>query len=329
MGGRLTIEDAYAYAKFARMVLGTNDIDFRVRPHSAEEQQFLAAQVAGRPMAVSYADLEAAPLVVLAGFEPEEESPIVFLRLRKAVRKHGLRVITIAPFASRGAVKLNAQLVPTAPGQEATALEELADEALLSDLFSKPGAIILVGERLATSPGALSAAARLAARTGARLAWIPRRAGERGALDAGCLPNLLPGGRPVDDDAARREQSTGFWNVTNCRAQPGRDTAASWMPPPTATSARCSSAASSPQICPIRMPPGRRSRRRDSSSAWNCASRRSPRWPTSSSPWRRSRRRPARSPTGRAGFVPSTRRCPSIRGLRPPGPAHPRRRYWA
>ncbi len=46
-------------------------------------------------------------------------------------------------------------------------------------------------------PGGLSAAAALAARTGARLAWVPRRAGDRGALDAGCLPNLLPGGRPV------------------------------------------------------------------------------------------------------------------------------------
>ena len=43
---------------------------------------------------------------------------------------------------------------------------------------------------------------RLAARTGARLAWVPRRAGDRGAVEAGCLPNLLPGGRPVTDTAA-------------------------------------------------------------------------------------------------------------------------------
>jgi hypothetical protein len=47
-GGRLTVEDAYAYAKFARVALGTNDIDFRARPHSAEEADFLAAHVAGR-----------------------------------------------------------------------------------------------------------------------------------------------------------------------------------------------------------------------------------------------------------------------------------------
>src|SRR5205823_1847602 len=45
--------------------------------------------------------------------------------------------------------------------------------------------------------GGFSAVARLAADTGAKLAWVPRRAGDRGAVEAGLLPNLLPGGRPV------------------------------------------------------------------------------------------------------------------------------------
>ena len=94
-GGRLTLEDAYAYAKFTRVALNTNDIDMRARPHSAEEEQFLAARVAGRDIEVSYADLEAAPAVLLAGFEPEDESPIVFLRLRKAARKTALRVFSV------------------------------------------------------------------------------------------------------------------------------------------------------------------------------------------------------------------------------------------
>ena len=58
-------------------------------------------------MTVTYADLENAPAVLLAGFEPEEESPIVFLRLRKAVRKRGLQVLSIAPFATRGLTKMS------------------------------------------------------------------------------------------------------------------------------------------------------------------------------------------------------------------------------
>ncbi len=82
--------------------------------------------------------------------------------------------------------------------------------------------MILVGERLATSPGALSAAAEVAAKSGAKLAWVPRRAGDRGAVEAGCLPNLLPGGRPVADAAARVDTAT-TWGVDSLPETPGRD----------------------------------------------------------------------------------------------------------
>src|SRR4051812_34953356 len=54
-GGRLTLEDAYAYSKFARGVLATNTIDFRARPHSGEEADFLAAVVAGSGRGGPYA----------------------------------------------------------------------------------------------------------------------------------------------------------------------------------------------------------------------------------------------------------------------------------
>ena len=202
-GGRLTVEDAYAYSKFARVVLGTNDIDSRVRPGSDEELDFLASNVAGRYLETTYADLERAPAVLLAGFEPEEESPIVFLRLRKAARKHGTKVFTLAPFRSPGATKTGATLLQTAPGAETAVLTALVsgDDGAAAAL-RLPGAVLLVGERLAAVPGALSAAARLAAASGAKLAWIPRRAGERGAVDAGALPTLLPGGRLVADPGA-------------------------------------------------------------------------------------------------------------------------------
>jgi NADH-quinone oxidoreductase subunit G len=218
-GGRLTVEDAYAYSKFARLVLGSNDIDFRARPHSAEEADFLASSVAGRYLETTYADLEAAPAVLLAGFEAEEESPIVFLRLRKAVDKHGLKVFSIAPFATSGLTKLRGQVIATAPGGEAAALTSLAGDAAAA--LAAPGAVILVGERLATSPGGLSAAAALATKTGAKLAWIPRRAGDRGAVEAGCLPTLLPFGRPVADSAARDAVAAAWGGAVPANA--GRD----------------------------------------------------------------------------------------------------------
>ncbi len=215
-GGRLTVEDAYAWSKLARVVLGTNDVDARVRPGSEEELAFLASAVAGRYVETTYADLEAAPTVLLAGFEPEEESPIVFLRLRKAVRKHGQQVVTVASHLSRGSEKLSARLVRTVPGRETEALVGLRDDAALR----KAGAVVLVGERLASVPGALTAAVALADATGAKLAWVPRRAGERGAVDVGALPTLLPGGRRIADDAARAAVAAVWGEVP---AEPGRD----------------------------------------------------------------------------------------------------------
>ncbi|MFC7489911.1 MULTISPECIES: NADH-quinone oxidoreductase subunit G [unclassified Knoellia] len=241
VGGRVSAEDAYAYGKFARTVLGTNDVDFRARPHSAEEADFLASHVVRTSPAsgaVTYADLENAKTVVLAGFEPEDESPIVFLRLRKAARKNKTAVYAVSPVATRGLTKVSGHLIPTAPGTEPEVLDALGKGAASGAAGEGPdtvraaaealrgeGAVILVGERLATVPGALSAAARLAETTGARLAWIPRRAGERGALEAGALPTLLPGGRAVSDAAARAEVASA-WGVVGLPDAPGRDSAA-------------------------------------------------------------------------------------------------------
>ncbi|WP_319946977.1 NADH-quinone oxidoreductase subunit G [Tessaracoccus caeni] len=213
-GGRLTVENAYAYSRFARAVLGTNSIDFRSRPASGEEAQFIAARVAGKELAesVTYSDLEQAKQVVLVCFEPEDEAGIVFLRLRKAVRKAGLKVITLAPFSSRGSDKLKATLVPTVPGEEAHTLRAL--KGLGAD------SVIMVGERAGTIPGVLTAAGEVSDATGARLAWMPRRAGDMGAIAAGCLPNLLPGGRPAEAADARVDVAS-HWGLSALPAGKG------------------------------------------------------------------------------------------------------------
>lgn len=234
-GGRLTVEDAYAYAKFARVALDTNDIDFRARPHSSEETDFLTDHVTGRGRdldgrGLTNAALEAAPAVLLVGFEAEEEAPGVFLRLRKAHRKHGQRTFGLAPYATRGLTKAGGTLLPAAPGTETEWLDALAGGVGLDDLGQRAadalraeGAAIIVGERLATVPGALTAAVRLASATGASLTWIPRRAGERGAIEAGALPGLLPGGRPATSPSAREEVAE-LWRLRELPPRHGRDT---------------------------------------------------------------------------------------------------------
>ncbi|MEV8530409.1 NADH-quinone oxidoreductase subunit G [Streptomyces sp. NPDC051211] len=234
-GGRLTVEDAYGYAKFARVVLDTNDIDFRARTHSAEEADFLASTVAGRGTGLSgdgvtYGSLEAAPAVLLAGIESEEEAPGVFLRLRKAHRKHRQRTFALAPFATRGLEKAGGTLLAAAPGTEPEWLAALASRTGLeqggheaAEALRAPGAVIVVGERLAAVPGALTAAVRAAAATGAQLVWIPRRAGERAAIEAGALPSLLPGARPATDPRAREEVAA-VWGLDELPHRYGRDT---------------------------------------------------------------------------------------------------------
>jgi NADH-quinone oxidoreductase subunit G len=227
VGGRATLEDAYAYSKFARTALATNDVDFRARPHSAEEESFLAAHVAGYGLGVTYDDLEGAATVLLVGLEPEEESPILFLRLRKAVRRGSLTVHAVSPMLTRGLEKLSARLLPTAPGTEAEVLDALrtGDSRVkeVADALAGDDVVILAGEGLASVPGALSAVVRLAEATGSGLEWVPRRAGERGAVEAGALPSLLPGGRPVADVSARVDVATA-WGVDRLPEGAGRDT---------------------------------------------------------------------------------------------------------
>ncbi|MSZ68749.1 MAG: NADH-quinone oxidoreductase subunit G, partial [Actinobacteria bacterium] len=210
VGGRATTEDAYGYSKFARVALGTNDIDFRSRVTSDEERDFLASKVINS--APTYRDIDRADSILLVGFEPEEESPIVFLRIYKQFKKRALKVTTIGTKLSIAAEKLGANFVCVAPGTEA--------EAVASQVLTEKS-IILVGERASESAGTLSAVVALAEKTGAKLAWIPRRAGERGALSAGAIGNLLPGGRPVTDASARVDVATA-WGVGSLPTTVGR-----------------------------------------------------------------------------------------------------------
>jgi NADH-quinone oxidoreductase subunit G len=138
------------------------------------------------------------------------------------VTARSLPVHALSPFTSRGLEKLSANVILTVPGREA---EMLATDEAISAALATERPLLIVGERLATAPRALSAAAALATRTAAKLAWIPRRAGDRGALEAGCLPNLLPGGRPVTEAAARAEIAA-EWNLGAgvLPSAPGRDT---------------------------------------------------------------------------------------------------------
>jgi NADH-quinone oxidoreductase subunit G len=203
-GGRLADEDAYAVAKYVRTVLRSDDLDFRTRFADPAETDELVGLV-GRDGA-TYADVEAAPVTLVVDLDPEEEVPILHLRLRKAWRANKARLVSVGP--SLGSLwDLAWRRIGARPGGSAAAIDALADElrgggddlsdvaVALRDAAVPP--VVLVGERAAA--GTLTAAAALAEVCGAKLAWVPRRAGDRGALEAGLAAGVLPGGRRLDD----------------------------------------------------------------------------------------------------------------------------------
>jgi NADH-quinone oxidoreductase subunit G len=177
---------------------------------------------------VTYADIERASTIVVIALDTREELPILHLRIRKAIRDHRARVFVIHP--RRTALGAVAEYVPCPPGGEADVLEQLAtahgeDMALgrAADALdqARADAVVLAGARLAESVGAVSMAVSVAQSVGARFAFLPRRAGDRGALRAGVHPALLPGGRSVSDPAERAEVESAWGG--SIPPEPGRD----------------------------------------------------------------------------------------------------------
>ncbi len=212
-GGRLADEDAYLASRYARTVLATDLVEHRTRLAPADEAPARAALLAagvGSGMNATYADVEAAPVVLVVALDPEEEAPILHLRLRKAWRDRGARLVPVGPVLGTLA-DLAWRRVVCAPGAEAAALAGVATavaardgdvaKALLDAQAAGAAPVVLVGER--AGAGTLAAAASLAEAVGGKLGFVPRRSGDTGGLAAGLAPGILPGGRLLEDRTDR------------------------------------------------------------------------------------------------------------------------------
>jgi len=217
-GGRLMDEDAYALAKLARTVFGTSDLDHRRVPQPVEVDRRAALMATDRDRAVTYRDLERAPVIVVAGLDAEQEIPILHLRLRKAATR-GARIVVVHPRETR--LHDVAEHVLCRPGDEARLLAGGVDatvDAALAALRDADGrGVVVAGER----PGVAAAALAAADANGARFVLATRRAGDRGTLAAGVHPALGPGGRRLDDPGERDEIERVWGPVMS--TGPGRD----------------------------------------------------------------------------------------------------------
>ncbi len=229
-GARGTNEDAYAWARLAKGVLGTDNVD-------AQFADGLPAEVVlGLPRA-TIADLDRARGIVLLGPDLIEELPVLHLRIRRAAIDLGVPVIEIAPRATGltrdvtavlrhvpgDAGSITAQLARALAG-DGTASGDGGVEKAVSALDGRDGDIVVVLGRpsLAETPDAVvQAAAALSALPGVKFLSALRRGNVHGALDLGLAPGFLPGRVSLD---AGREHFAAAWG--SVPAERGLDCAA-------------------------------------------------------------------------------------------------------
>jgi NADH-quinone oxidoreductase subunit G len=202
-GARLTNEDAYAWAKLAKGVIGTDNVD-------AQLADGLPAEVVlGLPRATIDDACAPGGTVLLLAPDLKEELPVLFLRLRHAIVHDGVTVVELAPRRTSVSDLAAATLLhhPGAEGEVVAALlagssprpvggiEPEALAAVAARLAAGPVTVVLGRTNLADSgAGVVAAAAAIhAAHPEVRFLSALRRANVHGALDMGLTPGLLPG----------------------------------------------------------------------------------------------------------------------------------------
>jgi NADH-quinone oxidoreductase subunit G len=185
-GGGATNEEGLLLSRLLREVLGSPHLDSRVAGklpldlHRALAEPGLQAKVP---------DLEFAHAVVVLDCEPIADAPILDLRLRKGVRRHGMKLVR----AGREQLLDGAQR-----GELLDTLRAAGEEVVV--LWHERFAAGPDGERAVRALLDLAAALGLADIDGAGLLEVPTHANGRGLREAGVLPNAGPGLTDIDED---------------------------------------------------------------------------------------------------------------------------------
>jgi NADH-quinone oxidoreductase subunit G len=212
VGGQATDEEGFLLQRLSRECLESGDIDSRLgSPVPAQ----LAGALAAPELQASVPDLEFAHTVLVLGCEPLDEAPIIDLRIRKGVRRRGVRLAVAT--ARPSALDVNAgTVVRYPPGDERRLLEGLArGEGELFEFLRGGGEDIVIvwGERLGAeaAPYLLRIADRLglADRPGAGLLEIPAGTNGRGLREAGAIPDAGPGYSELERGAGRGAREIG------------------------------------------------------------------------------------------------------------------------
>jgi len=233
-GGGTSSDLGFLAQRIAREALGTADIDSRARDRSDRATTLALADPA---LQATISDIEYASTLLVIGGEPLDDAPGLDLRVRKGVRRHGVKLVLAS--ARPSALDENAaHVLRLAPGDEpriaallASALKggEAPDGvAAVAQMLRQGGddVVILYGERVLADPAggaalvAIAGALGLSHREGGGLIGIPAFANGRGLAEAGLLPFAAPG---------YFETGEGRDTTAIAEAAAGGDLAALWL----------------------------------------------------------------------------------------------------
>ncbi len=206
-GNRLTNEEAYLLQKFARSVLGTNNIDHH---RTADYVTFAAALSGHRDRFASQHDNEKAPAILLIGGDPTNEAPLTAWNLRTNVRlnRAKLYVANHRPIKLRRQAKSYLEVAPYGYGAVAAYLagDEAAADAAAHDaegltkfrgaLKAEPSLLVLIGSELRGNDLRKLIEFGLSV-PNTKFALLSDYVNAHGAADMGLLPDMLPGYVPL------------------------------------------------------------------------------------------------------------------------------------
>jgi NADH-quinone oxidoreductase subunit G len=215
-GNRLTNEEAYLLQKFARTVLGTNNIDHH---RTADYVSFAAALSGQKGRTASWRDTQSFPAVLIVGGDPTNQAPGTSWSLRSDVRLNKARLYV----ANTEEIKLRRQarsflrleqfgynaFAAYLAGNDGLAGSAAADRNALASFHDAVKAeeklLILIGSELRGADLANLIRFGLTI-PGAKFALLSDYVNSRGAADMGLLPDMLPGYVPVSNPGPFAEQ---------------------------------------------------------------------------------------------------------------------------
>jgi NADH-quinone oxidoreductase subunit G len=220
VGGQATNEEGYLVQRILRRALGSQHVDSRPGGRLHAE---LAIGLSQPELSAPVRALDEAEAVLVVGCDPLHAMPILDLRLRKAIRRSGTRVVVASerPTALDGGAEEAARYAPGEAGAFLAALSrELASDAMpieddphRADAEQiagelRPGSTVIVwGERIGHgADGQRALEALLSCARALRcedpaggLIEVPDDANGRGLREVGCLPRLGPGLAETDE----------------------------------------------------------------------------------------------------------------------------------